>query len=209
MRLKIQVIIHNGYVHAINSNFPSEAAEVLILSTGECTNDVPTPLLYGATIDGEYHRCVGIVEPVGRSLYVDSPFQYGLAACPNCGSLDEDNSRTWGSFDHDGSTIFQSVSCGDCDETWTDAYELNRVLSNNDRVDYHFDVDDGLVNQEEGEEPEGPELWEPESPWSDHIDYPVSDWVEEAVNNTSRLSYIDWVNHKIEDDYEDSKCDPA
>lgn len=36
-----------------------------------------------------------------------------------------------GSFDHDTGTLYQEMHCPECDASWTDAYELDRILETN------------------------------------------------------------------------------
>ena len=43
--------------------------------------------------------------------------------CPYCGSSD----ISAGSFDGDGSQSWQHITCGDCNENWTDIYTLTDV----------------------------------------------------------------------------------
>lgn len=45
--------------------------------------------------------------------------------CLFCGS----NGLSFGSFETQDSTIYQEVECGDCGALWSDAYELQRVVS--------------------------------------------------------------------------------
>ena len=42
--------------------------------------------------------------------------------------------------------------------------------------------------------------WEPVSHWTDHPVYDVADWRDEVANNSTRQSYVDWVNSKIAQD---------
>jgi len=35
--------------------------------------------------------------------------------------------------------------------------------------------------------------------WDEHPDWPVEDWVSEVYDNTTRLSYWDWVLNHLED----------
>ena len=36
--------------------------------------------------------------------------------------------------------------------------------------------------------------------WSDHPDFPSSDWKEEVANDETRLGYWDWVQNAMEQD---------
>lgn len=42
--------------------------------------------------------------------------------------------------------------------------------------------------------------WEPDSYWDDHPAWPVEDWVDEVKEYATRLSYISWVNARLEED---------
>ena len=42
------------------------------------------------------------------------------------------------------------------------------------------------------------EHWNPESHWENHSDHEYEDWVIEVRDNSSRLGYVEWVNHQIE-----------
>jgi hypothetical protein len=45
----------------------------------------------------------------------------GGEKCPHCGSSDLEG---WGSFEIDNGTVWQSVHCGSCNESWNDVYKL-------------------------------------------------------------------------------------
>lgn len=47
------------------------------------------------------------------------------AECPNCGSGDITNNGC----DYNGTEIAQEVSCGKCNHSWTDIYELKGYRS--------------------------------------------------------------------------------
>lgn len=58
--------------------------------------------------------------------YLRTVRKSGRFICPQCGA-NLDDAGQYGSFDHEGSTIYQDVSCGHCGAKWADAYELDRV----------------------------------------------------------------------------------
>jgi len=41
-------------------------------------------------------------------------------------------------------------------------------------------------------------MWQPESQWDEHPDYPVKDWQMEVLNDETRQGYVDWVNTGME-----------
>lgn len=42
-------------------------------------------------------------------------------------------------------------------------------------------------------------IWNPRNPWVNHPKFVIKDWMDEVKNNYTRLGYVDWVNHKLED----------
>jgi hypothetical protein len=44
--------------------------------------------------------------------------------------------------------------------------------------------------------------FEPESHWDNHEDYPPEDWQMEIANGDTRQSYVEWVNHKLQEEFE-------
>jgi hypothetical protein len=64
---------------------------------------------------------------VKERQYLRSVRTQGHFQCPQC-RADLDDAGQYSSFDLEGSTIYQSVSCGHCGAEWRDAYELDRVV---------------------------------------------------------------------------------
>jgi transposase-like protein len=54
-------------------------------------------------------------------LSVEEYVQHGGLKCPSCGAGNVEGQK---GVEIDGGTAWQSVSCTDCDATWTDLYTL-------------------------------------------------------------------------------------
>lgn len=44
--------------------------------------------------------------------------------------------------------------------------------------------------------------WSPDSHWEEHPEHSRYDWFQEVASDSTRLSYADWVNSKIEQEAE-------
>lgn len=42
------------------------------------------------------------------------------------------------------------------------------------------------------------ENWQPDSHWEDHPAWPFCDWADECKANDTRLGYVEWVNHCLD-----------
>ena len=43
-----------------------------------------------------------------------------------------------------------------------------------------------------------PEIWLPESHWEEHPEHSSAEWAREVLGCDTRLGYVDWVNHQLE-----------
>lgn len=55
-------------------------------------------------------------------------------ACLFCGA--HQSSLSYDSTDVEGSTVYQTVYCSECEKSWTDAYELERIIYNDGETFY-------------------------------------------------------------------------